>query len=188
MKIAVLGGRFDPPHLGHFLIAQQVLDFYPDIDKVFFVPAYKHAWSPIEASAKDRVNMLKNSLQKNMEVSNIEIKRGDTSYTVDTVEALKRETGADIYWIVGSDILPEFKKWKDYKKLMDLAKFIVFPRNPHLLPTRLPKGFEVVKHPELFTTNFSSSKIRERIKNKKSIEYLVPEAVARYIKKHKLYV
>ena len=187
MKIAILGGRFDPPHTGHFLIAQQTLDFYMYIDKIVFVPAYKHAWSPIVASPIDRISMLQSSLQNRMEVSDIEVRRRKISYTVDTVKSIKKVTGADIYWIVGADILPEFYKWKEHEELASLAKFIVFPRDPHSLPKKIPQGFEVMKSPKLLTTNFSSSIIRERIKQGKSIKYLVPEAVERYIRGHNLY-
>lgn len=187
MKIAILGGRFDPPHTGHFLIAQQTLDFYTYIDKVVFVPAYKHAWSPIAASPEDRIAMLKSSLQSKMEVSDIEIRREKISYTIDTIKAVKKITGADIYWIVGADILQEFNKWKDNEELTKIAKFIVFPRDPHSLPKKVPQGFEVMKSPKLLTTNFSSSIIRERIKQGKSIKYLVPEAVEAYIYSNNLY-
>ncbi len=187
MKIAILGGRFDPPHIGHFLIAQQTLDFYPDIDKVIFVPAYKHAWSTITASAEDRISMIKSSLLPRMEVSDIEILRKKVSYTIDTIKAIKKTTGADIYWIIGADILQEFNKWKDHKELVRIAKFIVFPRDPHFLPKKIPQGFEVVKSLKLLTTNFSSSIIKERIRHGQSIHYLVPEGVENYIKKHKLY-
>ena len=187
MKIAILGGRFDPPHIGHFLIAQQTLELYPEIDKVIFVPAFKHAWSPIVASAENRIAMLKSSLQRKMEVSDIEIKRKKVSYAIDTVKELKKQTNAEIYWIVGADILPEFHKWKNHEELVKTARFIVFPRDPHFLPKNIPQGFEVVKSLKLLTTNFSSSLIRQRIKQGKSIEYLVPEEVERFIKENKLY-
>jgi nicotinate-nucleotide adenylyltransferase len=187
MKIAILGGRFDPPHTGHFLIAQQTLDFYTYIDKVVFVPVYKHAWSPIKASAQDRISMLQSSLQSRMEVSDIEVSRKKISYTIDTIKAIKETTSADIYWIVGSDILQEFNKWKNHDELVKIVKFIVFPRDPHVLPKKIPQGFEVIKSPKLLTTNFSSSIIRERVKQGKSIKYLVPEAVEEYIYSHNLY-
>lgn len=187
MKIAILGGRFDPPHTGHFLIAQQTLDFYTYIDKVVFIPAYKHAWSPITASARDRISMLQSCLQSRMEVSDIEVRRKKISYTIDTVKAIKKVTGADIYWVIGADILQEFHKWKNHEELVKIVKFIVFPRDPHFLPKKIPQGFEVMKSSKLLTTNFSSSVIRERVKQKKSIKYLVPEAVEQYIRNHNLY-
>lgn len=187
MKIAILGGRFDPPHIGHFLIARQTLEFYTYIDKVIFIPAYKHAWSPIIAKAEDRISMLQSSLQSRMEVSDIEVRRKKISYTIDTVNAIGKITGADIYWIVGADILQEFHRWKNHEELVKIVKFIVFPRDPHFLPKKVPQGFEVMKSPKLLTTNFSSSLIRQRVKQGKSIKYLVPEEVENFIKENKLY-
>lgn len=188
MKIAILGGRFDPPHLGHLQIARQVLEFQPDIDKIIFIPVFKHHWSPIEASPKDRVTMLKSFLPPKMEVSDVEIKRRGISYTIDTIKEIKRQTKAEIYWIIGSDILSEFNKWKNSNELIKLAKFLVFPRPGHTLPKKLPVGFKKIDSANLLLSDISSTKIRKMIKNKKSIRNLVPEEVEKYIIEHKLYV
>src|ERR1035437_5738328 len=109
MKIAILGGRFDPPHIGHFLVAKQVLDFRKDIDKVLLVPVFKHQWKPIIANSQDRIEMLKFFVEPGIEISDVEIKRKGISYSIDTIKAIKEETNAEIFWVVGSDILPEFK-------------------------------------------------------------------------------
>jgi nicotinate-nucleotide adenylyltransferase len=188
MKIAILGGRFDPPHIGHYLIAKQVLELRPDIDKVLFVPASQHQWKPIIALPTDRIEMLKSFLEPKIEISEIEIKRGGISYSIDTVEEIKKQTNAKIFWIVGSDIVSEFHRWKNVDNLLKLATFLVIPRDPHALPAEIPAGFEVIRSPKLLTTNFSSTAIREKIKNGESIRYLVPESVEEYIKKHHLYV
>ena len=188
MKIAILGGRFDPPHIGHFLVAKQVLEQRKDIDKVLFIPAFQHQWKPIIASPQDRIEMLKSFLEPGMEISDIEIKRGGISYSIDTIQTIKKETKAEIFWIVGSDILSEFNRWKKADDLLRLATFLVFPRDPHALPAIIPPGFEVIRSPKLLTTNFSSTAIREKIKNGESIQYLVSESVKEYIKKHNLYV
>jgi len=188
MKIAILGGRFDPPHIGHFLVAKQVLDFRKDIDKVLLVPAFKHQWKPIIASPKDRIEMLKFFVEPKIEISDVEIKRKGISYSIDTIKTIKKETGAEIYWVVGSDILPEFKKWKHADELLKLATFLVVPRDPHSLPKKIPAGFEVISSPKLITTDFSSTLIREKIKKGESIKNLVPECIEKYIIEHKLYV
>jgi len=187
MKIAILGGRFDPPHIGHFLIVKQVLELRPDIDKVLFIPAFQHQWKPIIASPKDRIAMLESFPGPGMEISDIEIQRGGISYSIDTVKTIKEQTGAEIFWIVGSDILSEFHRWKNVDDLLKLATFLVFPRDPHALPKVIPQGFEVIRSPKLLTTNFSSTAIREKIKKGESIKYLVPGKVEEYIKEHKLY-
>ena len=187
MKIAILGGRFDPPHIGHFLVAKQILEIRKDIDKVLFVPAFQHQWKPIIASPADRIEMLQAFLEPRMEISDVEIKRGGISYSIDTERKIKKNTNAEIFWIVGSDILSEFHRWKNVDHLLKLVTFLVFPRDPHALPAEIPAGFEVIRSPKLLTTNFSSTAIREKIKNGESIKYLVPEKVEKYIKEHKLY-
>lgn len=188
MKIAVLGGRFDPIHVGHLLIARQVLEFDKSIDKVIFVPAYEHHWKPIQASPTDRTQMIKSVLEDKMEVSDIEIKREGVSYSIDTIKALKKETGAEIFWVVGSDIVREFGKWKNPEELVKEATFLVFPRDPYKLPDSLPTGFRLVKTSTLQVANFSSTVIRDRIKEGKTIKYLVAPQVEDYIKENNLYV
>lgn len=188
MKIAVLGGRFDPIHTGHLLIARQVLEFDPSIDKVIFVPAYEHHWKPIQASPEHRIEMIKSVLEDKMEVSDMEIKRKGVSYSIDTIRALKSETGAEIFWVVGSDIVREFDKWKDSDELVKEATFLVFPRDPYKLPDNLPNGFKLVETPTLQVANFSSTVIRDRIKEGKTIKYLVAPSVENYIKENNLYV
>lgn len=187
MKIAILGGRFDPPHNGHFQIAQQVLELRPDMNRLLFVPAFQHAWKPIIASPKDRVAMLKTSLPPRSEVSDIEIKNKEISYAVDTLRTLKKETGADLYWIIGSDILSEFHRWKNSDELTKLATFLVFPRVGYPLSEELPKGFEKIDSPGLLISDLSSTSIRDLAKNKRSIKHLVPQGVERYIIENNLY-
>ena len=144
MKIAILGGRFDPPHIGHFLVAQQVLELRKDIDKILLIPAFTHQWKPILASPQDRVEMLKSFLGPKIEISDIEIKRGGISYSIDTIRVIKKQTKADIYWIVGSDILSEFHRWKKADELLKISTFLIFPRDPHALPKEIPQGFEAI--------------------------------------------
>ncbi len=188
MRIAVLGGRFDPIHVGHLLIARQVLEFDPSLDKVIFVPAYEHHWKPIQASPEDRVEMIKSVLEDKMEVSDIEIKRKGVSYSIDTIKALKEETNAEIFWVVGSDIVREFNRWKNTEELVKEATFLVFPRDPYKLPENLPEGFKLVESSTLQVANVSSTVIRARVKDGKTIKYLVPEKVEKYIKENNLYV
>lgn len=188
MKIAILGGRFDPIHTGHLLIARQVLEMRPDISKVILVPAFQHQWKPIIASPKQRTAMIKLVLEKGIEISNIELERKGVSYSIDTIKSLKKSTNAEIFWIAGSDIVTEFDRWRNSDELLNEATFLVFPRDPYKLPESLPQGFELIKSKELLVTNISSTIIRDRVKSGKSIKYLVPEKVEKYIKGNKLYV
>lgn len=187
MKIAILGGSFDPPHIGHYFVTRQILELRPDIDKILLIPAFKHQWKPIQASSYDRLEMLKCLENEKIEISDVEIKRPGISYTTDTVKELKKITGAYIYWIAGSDILLEFDRWDKIDNLLSLTTFLIFPRDPYHLPKAIPKGFEVIKDKNLITTNTSSTIIRERVKIGKSIRYLVPKEVEEYIIKHGLY-
>lgn len=187
MNIAVLGGRFDPPHIGHLWIAKQVLEKRRDIDELWFVPAYQHQWKPAIASAKDRFHMLQTFQANDIKISDIEIKRKGISYSLDTIKEIKQMYGHEVFWIVGSDILHEFDRWEKTDDLTTLATFFVFPRDPYHIPTQLPKGFEVITGTDLITTNLSSTTIRNRIKLGKSIAGFVTKEVEDYIKKHKLY-
>lgn len=188
MKIAIFGGRFDPPHIGHWLVAQQILEKRPDIQEVWFVPAYKHQWKPIAAKGRDRLSMLQCFTSISMKVSNVELMRGGVSYAIDTIKEIKKRFHHKIYWIVGSDILLEFSRWEKTEKLTELATFLVFPRDPLLPPKKLPSGFELITGEDLITTNLSSTIIRERVKKHLPIANLVPKEVEEYITKHQLYL
>lgn len=187
MKIGILGGSFDPPHMGHYFVIKQVLELREDIDKILLVPAFQHQWKPIQASPKDRLAMLRALVNEKTEISDIELKRQGVSYTVDTIREVKNKTKADIFWIVGSDILSEFHRWEKTEELLNLATFLVFPRDPHHLPEKIPAGFEVIQNKDLITTSISSTAIRQRVKEGKAISYLVPKEVEKYIIKYKLY-
>ncbi len=188
MNIAILGGSFDPPHIGHYLVVKQIQELRPDIDKILLVPAYKHQWKPIKASAADRLAMIRYLIDKKIELSDLEIKRKQGEYTIDTIRALKKQIDAKFYFIIGSDIVYEFDRWKNTEELLQLTTFLVFPRDPYHVPKKIPKGFELIHDKHLITTNLSSTIIRERIKMGKNIAHLVPKKVGEYIAKHKLYL
>lgn len=188
MKTAILGGRFDPPHIGHFWIAQQVLDYVEDVSNVLLVPASKHQWKETVASSEERLDMAKMLTNEHIKVSDIELMRGGISYTIDTIKAIKNETGSDVYWIVGSDIVLEFEKWDKRDELLKEAEFLVFPRDPYHLPENLPKGFRVIDNPDLLTTNISSTAVRKRLKQGLPIDTFVPKNVEEYILQRSLYM
>ena len=185
--IALFGGSFDPVHIGHTLVVNQILELRPEIEKIILIPALKHQWKQSYATNKDRLAMLDNLVSKRVEVSDIELKRKGISYTIDTAREIKKQTGAKIYWIVGSDILQEYKKWEKTEGLTTLMTFLVFPRDPYHIPKNVPPGFEVIKDKHLITINLSSTIIRERIRNNYPITHLVLPEVESYIKKHNLY-
>lgn len=186
MRIGILGGSFDPPHLGHILVARQVKEIMK-LDEVWLMPYFKHNWDSTESSARHRLAMAKLIEEKGIIVSGEEIKYKRKSYTIQTVRRLKEKYSHTFFWIVGSDVLADFKKWKEHENLIREIKFLVVIRNGHTLPSRLPKGFKLVSSPKFITSNLSCSIIRRRIRKNLSVSGLVPKPVLSYIKKYKLY-
>jgi len=185
MHIAILGGRFDPPHIWHFWTAQQVLENVKNIDEVHLLPDYANAIKPIVASPDDRYEMLHFLETGRIKISNLALSKASVTYTVEVVKELKKKIENTYYWVVGSDALGEFSRWREYQKLSSMVKFLVFPRKDH--PVRiLPPGFQKVGG-NLLLSNISSTIIRGRVKKDLTIDGLVFPEVRHYIKKHNLY-
>lgn len=187
MKIALFGGRFDPPHNGHLHIAREVLKSVPDIDEVWLVPANTHPWRPIEASASDRLAMTKLLAEENIRVSDIDIRRGGETYTIDTINELLQTTSNTYVFICGADQLEDFAKWRAYQELEKKLHFVVFPRIGYDILGVLPKNVTILAANDFIATDDSSTQIRERIKKGLSIADLVPEKVEKYILNKRLY-
>ena len=203
MKIAILGGSFDPPHLGHLLIAGQVKELL-GMDQVWLMPNYSTSahdkifqkqLSPIT----DRLAMAKLLENDYLKVSEFEILYNQASITIVTLELLvKKYPEHTFYWITGSDKLETFQKYDRWRDIIAKHALIIFPREHMLwhLEERvreafqlktIPKNVIVLQNKDLVLTNISSSMIRERVKNGLSIRHLVQEEVEEYIKQHKLY-
>jgi len=200
MKIAIFGSSFNPPHLGHYLIINQVKNFLK-IDRIWLMPCYQNPLHKDKqlAKAQDRYNMAKLMTNKYIDISDYEINRQEMSYSINTLDALSQKYPEhEFYWIIGSDLLDEFKDWKDWKRIITNYKLIIFPRETvvdHLenkvkeslkLKTIL-KNIIILNSKELVLTNLSSTLIRKRISQRKSIKYLLTEEVEEYIRKNKLY-
>ena len=183
MKIGLLGGAFNPPHLGHILIAQQVLDF-TDTDEVWFLPNYGQIPPKPVADVSDRLAMTRLLQLPNTRVSTIEIDQKLDGDTINLVPHLSKEHA--FRFIIGSDQLPTFHLWGKWQSLLDTLPFLVFPRygfpNDPLYP-----NMTVVTNDLLIGTNISSTKIRERVKHGLSIDQFVPKEIAAYIRDHHLY-
>lgn len=185
MNIAVLGGRFDPVHNGHIALAKEILRILPGIEEVLLIPANTHPWKPIIASPEDRLTMLSKVKEKRIKVSDIDIKRGGDTYTIDTVKELQEDDDDNFYWVLGSDQIADFGKWKDAEILQHMIQFLVFPRvgSEKII---LPDNFSLVEK-EIVAPNISSSDIREKVKNNISITGLVPSEIEAYIMEKGLY-
>jgi len=203
MKIALLGGSFDPPHLGHILIARQVIE-HAGMDQVWFVPNYTtsahHAVFQKQLSpAEDRYKMAQLLEDNKIKVSDFEIKRNKESLTITTLETLSKEHPKDtFYWITGSDKLQTFHLYDDWREIISTFHLIIFPREhmlwdleeqvkKSLLLQTIPQNVIVLHNKNLILSNISSTAIRDREKHGLPINFLVPPAVEEYIKEHKLY-
>jgi|SRR3989344_2174012 len=185
MNIAILGGRFDPPHIWHFWTAQQILENVKGIDQVWYMPDYQNAFKEILASSLDRNEMLKFMQTGRIRLSTVGLSDANVTYTVSIVRELVKNTDNKYYWIVGSDILNEFSKWRDYQKLSGLINFLVMPRKDFPIKN-LPEGFKRVEG-NIMLSNVSSTLIRDRIKRGQTIAGLVFPGVENYIRQKNLY-
>lgn len=186
MNIAVLGGTFDPPHFGHLLVARQVLEHVPTVDEVWLLPDNTNPDKRVFASAKDRSAMARLLVEPRITVSDIDIKRGGETYTIDTIHELKQNTENTYMWLFGSDLVQQMKQWEQYEEIISEVAFIIFPR-PDYPVSDIPKNTTVLPENKLLIANYSSTSIRERVAKGLSIKGLVPDDVSDYIDKHKLY-
>jgi nicotinate-nucleotide adenylyltransferase len=206
MKIGIIGGSYNPPHIAHLIIADRFTE-QMDLDYTYFVPAYsspfKIADDSLEATTpQQRVDMLRlaTELNEKFEVETIEIDRKGVSYTVDTVRYFKEKFAekfgepVELFLLVGGDQAAAFTKWKDWEEILrhvqlciarrpytvspDVERAIAF----HLsIDNRLPVWIEA---PMLAV---SSTEIRQRIAGSRSVHYIVPENVEQYIHHNLLY-
>jgi nicotinate-nucleotide adenylyltransferase len=192
VRLGVFGGTFDPIHLGHLRAAENALESLA-LDRVAFVPAAvpPHRAEPA-SSALDRYAMtaLATAGHPRFAVSDVELRREGPSYTVDTVAGLRRETpDALVFVIVGSDTFPEMATWKEHARLRTLCTVAVVCR-PGERPAAAGEtgpATHGVAHVEGPGLAISASAIRERVRQRRSVRYLVPDAVADYIAKRALY-
>ena len=201
-KIGIMGGTFNPVHHGHLVTAQEALDQF-GLDEVIFIPTGDppHKIEDLLAHAEDRylMTVISTSSNSSFFVSRVEIDRTGKSYTIDTVKELRKiyGSGSELYFITGADAILEILTWKNTREIVTLTKFIAATR----------PGYDLSKIKELKTTLFdsedkadrrifimeipalaiSSTNIRQRIKNGRPVNYLVPEGVNNYILKHGLY-
>ncbi|MFN3813221.1 MAG: nicotinate (nicotinamide) nucleotide adenylyltransferase [Aquificaceae bacterium] len=198
MNLIFFGGSFDPIHIGHLITARDVAEGLR-VEKVVFIPASQ---SPLKeshkADPKDRLTMLTLAIggEPLFEFSKMEIERGGISYTVDTARELLGLLGKKPTFLVGADSILTLHMWKEPYELVKMATFVIADREekaeeveryirenfPHLKP-----GKDLII---LRTRNVdvSSTEIRKRLKEGKSIKWLVPEKVEEYILERKLYI
>jgi nicotinate-nucleotide adenylyltransferase len=188
MRIGLLGGSFDPPHVGHLLAASDAFEALA-LDRLVFVPA---ATQPLKinrttARAEQRLAMTKMLAEGDprFDVDSIEIDRGGLSYTVDTLTALtQRWPAAELFWLVGADIVPSFAQWREPDRIVELATVVVLQRVGDAAGGALPAGLRCLATRRI---DVSSTEIRQRVREGKSVRGFVPDAVAEYIAAERLY-
>ncbi len=187
-RIGILGGTFNPIHVGHLMMAQVSWE-QVRLDKVIFVPSFIPPHKKILnlASAPHRIKMVRAGISDNacFEVSDFEIQKQGKSYTVDTVKYFRdiSPKGAKLFFIIGGDSFPTLNRWKDIDVILKTVSFIVVNRPGYRTDSRRIKHLSVV----MPGIDISSSFLRQRIKQGKSIKYLTVDPVVDYIDQHKLY-
>jgi len=192
VKIGIFGGTFDPIHLGHLRAAENAREAL-GLGAVYFVPAHTPPHRPGPAtSATDRYAMvaLATSGHAAFITSDVEVRRGGPSYTVDTLVTLREElAGQELWLILGSDAFGEIATWREPEKIFSLCRVAVVHR-----PGEVPKSekalelsAERVSWVEAAGLPISATEIRRRASERRSVRYLVPDAVADYIEKRTLY-
>jgi len=190
-RLGILGGTFNPITIAHLVIAEQVSEVRR-LDKVLFVPARvpPHKSASDVAPAMDRYHMTVLGTQSNprFEVSRIELDRPGKSFTKDTLqELLDMYPGTELFYIIGSDAVAELSTWREPELVLKLARFLVVARPGYdlsQLEDRYKKSVDIVP---VVGLDISSSEIRERVRQGRSIKYFVPEKVEEYIQEKGLY-
>lgn len=187
MRIGIFGGSFDPIHTGHLIIAEYAREFF-NLDKVIFIPVGipSHRENKL-ASNIHRFNMINLAIKNNpnFEVSDIELINDKENYTYDTFLKLRELYKEDeLIQIIGEDSADYLHLWKNYEELIKMCKFLVFRRENYSYISKNP-NILVMDSPKI---SLSATFIRERIRQGKSIKYMVANEVEDYIKENRLYI
>ena len=191
MRIGVFGGTFDPPHVGHLLLASDAREAL-GLDRLIFVPAATQPFkvnTPPIASARDRLEMVRLAVadDANYTIDDTEIDRKGLSFTVDTLEQLSRKNpGAELFLLLGEDTLAGIDGWRNPGRIRELATLAVMRRSGSEGPavTAIAGGVTTVSARRV---DVSSTEIRERLRAGKSIKGFVPESVEQFIEARGLY-
>jgi nicotinate-nucleotide adenylyltransferase len=197
MNIGVLGGTFDPIHIGHLIVAEEARTKL-GLSEVLFVPAGQ-PWLKQDRDitlAVHRVEMVRRAIADNryFKLSTLEVDRPGSSYTVDTLTLLQEQLSseASLFFILGRDTLAELPLWKEPRKLIQICRLVVPPRlgsrDLRHLEEAIPGLLERVIQLDMPVIGISSSEIRQRIARGLSIRYLVPPGVEEYITEQRIYL
>ncbi|MWV45340.1 nicotinate-nucleotide adenylyltransferase [Paenibacillus sp. HJL G12] len=192
MKVGIMGGTFDPIHIGHLLAAEAARDSF-GLDQVWFMPSHipPHK-EQAGASGEDRLGMVAEAISDHpcFRTLDIEIRRGGVSYTIDTVKDIRSSfEGIDFHFIIGADMVNYLPKWEGIEELVGIMSFIGVGRpgselDLEVLPSYLKGKVLLADMPQV---DISSTEIRERLTTGHSIRYMVTDSVYDYIRRRGLY-
>ena len=187
-RIGILGGSFDPIHFGHLLMGQSAAEILK-LDHIFFVPAFCSPFKRGQSmpDAIKRLTMVKEAIKGNslFKIYEGELRRAGISYTLETLQEIKAKyPKASLYLLMGADNLRQFHRWKSPQGILKLAKLVILNRPG--FDKNYPKRWTYLKV-NMPAVDISSSDIRERLSQKKSIWYLTPKSVIQYINRYRLY-
>lgn len=182
-EIAVFGGSFNPPHLAHILATTAVLSL-SDVERVLVVPTFAHAFGKNLAPFEHRVRMCELAFAdvRRAEVSSIESTLGSPSYTVNALEAIaRRHPGHRLRLVIGSDLAPEFHRWRDHERIAEIAPLLVLGRAGHPYEGAIECGL-----PDVSSTTIRAG-LRDRAHGGARDAFGLPLAVGRYVREFGLY-
>lgn len=200
MKYGIMGGTFDPIHIGHLVLAEEVRNKF-NLDKIIFIPSgnppHKDNREVTTAINRYEMTLLATTSNPNFDISSIEIERKGNSYTIDTIKQLRKSyrDKVEFYFITGADAILDLPNWKNVDELLTLSRFIAATR-PGFELNEMEEKIKVIEEkynreidsiivPAL---QISSTDVRNRIREGNSVKYLLPEIVEDYIFKNKLYI
>lgn len=195
-KVGIMGGTFNPIHLGHMLVAENAYEAY-GLDEILFVPSGIPYMKEDVLDAKTRITMTGIAIEDNCHfaLSTIEVDRDGNSYSYETIADLKKANPqTEYYFIVGSDSLFKMDKWKCPEKIFNEVVVLVAPRlgyssdemNERIAELKEKYNADIRVLP-MNCVDISSTAIRDKVRNNKSLRYLVHYRVIEFIEKHKLY-
>lgn len=193
--IGIMGGTFDPIHYGHLVTAACAADQL-GLDQVIFVPAAipPHKRNRLLTSEEERLTMTQLAVQDNprFSVSDLEIRRGGISYTVDTLRWFRQKyPDHRLYFIIGGDTVPDIASWRSPEELMELAYFVVGGRPGYtyegMNSAFYQQNIDRIVYLTMPGIGISSTEIRQRVEEGRTIEYQLPPAVEAFIYEHQLY-
>jgi nicotinate-nucleotide adenylyltransferase len=192
MRVGILGGTFDPPHIAHLILAEQAREQVA-LDEVWFIPAgdpWRKASRDVTPAA-DRLAMTRLAIEgvAGFVVDDCEVRRDGPTYTVDTLRELRERLGEDddLFLLLGEDALADIPNWHQPERLADHAYIVVAPREGAAGPETLPFDPQRVVRIEMPFVDVSSTDLRARARLGRSLRFFVPQPVLQYIEENGLY-